>query len=224
MFLINSEKPNSSGSAPSDLISTSDEECVLFPGGGGGVCVGGCLALKGLGDRQPFSKADMGWAFSGLRLWRQADFWVQTLLPALTSVFRLVPSASWVPPHLFPQVFLIWGFPTAFWCTCEETVGSPSSVSKPGSAAQVDASLFLDAKALCTWKGPWAAWGVSGDSLNCFCSLGFQGPRPGVKTPVVNSHFILSAHSVEPGRKAVRAEQRVDRCTLAAEWRPSRED
>lgn len=52
--------------------------------------------------------------------------------------------------------------------------------------------------------------GVFWRRLTPLCSLRFQGPRPEAETPVVHGHFILSAHSSEPGRKAIQSSGSTD--------------
>ena len=89
MFIINSENPNSSPSAPSDLISTSDEECVLFPGwenvwhpeGSGSDSLSPKQTQDGL-----FLGSDSG-----------AGSFLGSDSASLTNVFRPRPSGSGVP-------------------------------------------------------------------------------------------------------------------------------
>lgn len=130
----------------------------------------------------------------------------QTLLPTLmlAGCLQTKPRGNWVPPTPTGRSPWYGGVRAAYdiqvrkqgWFLCSPPVsgwstGWPPIV--PGSKPSVHR------------KGPGATRGVSWQQHKLFCSLCFQGPRPRVKTPVVNSHFILSAHSGEPSRKAVPA-------------------
>lgn len=136
----------------------------------------------------------------------------------LTNAFRPMPRGSWVP-----CTPLSAGIPDRAGLR-EVPVVNPSPVSTPGSPAQVDPSSFLKAKALCVCKGRGAARGMFRWQLKLVLQPALSGTRARSWESFLLLTVTLSSPPTRWNLAGRQAEQRVHRCALAAEWRPSRGD